>query len=164
MPQQRHCPNKPSASPQEGPFPAPSFPWDHFCCQSHHEGDMSSLCVSQADDCRLLGKLPKVKCLRNGRREGKSCRPTTRVGNPDFGRCKSDGMVGDLSGVVDKGGQQVLGTGALIKGDVIKGWDLKWIPPLFLKKMGLLRYPMRLSCSLLARKLEQPKQSPGSYF
>ncbi|XP_064020408.1 polypeptide N-acetylgalactosaminyltransferase 14 isoform X4 [Pogoniulus pusillus] len=23
-----------------------------------------------ADDCRLLGKLPKVKCLRNGRREG----------------------------------------------------------------------------------------------
>uniref|UniRef100_A0A663EZY5 Polypeptide N-acetylgalactosaminyltransferase n=1 Tax=Aquila chrysaetos chrysaetos TaxID=223781 RepID=A0A663EZY5_AQUCH len=34
------------------------------------EGDMSSLCVSQADDCRLLGKLPKVKCLRNGRREG----------------------------------------------------------------------------------------------
>lgn len=125
---------------------------------------MSSLCVSQADDCRLLGKLPKVKCLRNGRREGKSCLPMTRVGNPDFGRCKSDGMVGDLSGVVDKGGQRVLGTGALIKGDVIKGWDLKWIPLLFLKKMGLLRYPMRLSCSLLARKLEQPKQSPGSYF
>lgn len=39
------------------------------------EGDVSSLCVSQADDCRLLGQLPKVKCLRNGRREGKSCNP-----------------------------------------------------------------------------------------
>lgn len=39
-------------------------------------GDVCSLCVSQADDCRLLGQLPKVKCLRNGRREGKSCLPT----------------------------------------------------------------------------------------
>lgn len=39
------------------------------------EGDISFLCVSQADDCRLLCKLPKVKCLRNGRREGKSCLP-----------------------------------------------------------------------------------------
>lgn len=64
------------------------------------EGDVSSLCVSQADDCRLLGQLPKVKCLRNGRREGKSCLPTW--GNPHFGKCESDGARGNLHGVVSK--------------------------------------------------------------
>lgn len=62
-------------------------------------------------------------------------------------------------------GQGLLGIrGALIKENVIKSWDLKWISLLSLKKMALLRYPVRLSCSLLARKLEQAKQSPGSYL
>lgn len=38
-------------------------------------GDVASLCASKADDCRLLAKLPKVKCLRNRQREGKGQHP-----------------------------------------------------------------------------------------
>jgi len=131
------------------------------------EGDISSLCVSQADDCRLLGKLPKVKCLRNERREGKSCLSRTQVVKPDFGRGESDGAGGDISGVGDEGGQWLLGTGGPDKRRCDKELRIEMdFPPLFflLKKMVVLRYPMRLSCSLLARKLEQAKQSPGSYF
>lgn len=95
------------------------------------EGDMSSLSVSQADDCRLLGKLPKVKCLRNGQREGKSCLSTTQVGSPDFGRHESDGAEGgNLSGVGDKGVQQLLRTGGPDKRGCDKGLGFEMNPPL----------------------------------
>lgn len=65
-------------------------------------GDVASLCVSKADDCRLLAKLPKVKCLRNRQREGKGQHPEPRltlvilawVRNPGFGRWESDGAGG----------------------------------------------------------------------
>lgn len=103
------------------------------------EGDMSSLCVSQADDCRLLGKLPKVKCLRNGRREGKSCLPETQVGNPDFGRCESDGAGRDLHGVGDKGGQWLLGMGGPDKRRCGKGLGFEIDPPSLAEKDGTIK-------------------------
>ena len=101
---------------------------------------MSSLCVSQADDCRLLGKLPKVKCLRNGRREGKSCLPTIQVGNPDFGRRESDGVGGGTS--VEWVMREVSGSwgmGGLDKNRCDKGLGFEMDPPSLTEKDGTIK-------------------------
>ena len=38
-----------------------------------------------ADDCQLLSQIPKVHCLRNGRREGEEGRSQERGGEPREG-------------------------------------------------------------------------------